>query len=104
MMARLLDEAQKDERQDAARLEGRNVFPPTLEPARREPPTHPALRRVGAGRLHFAPAPTVRTDAAPARRARRVDWAERIFEAGWMALVLGCAAECISRLLWAVGP
>ena len=105
-MARLLDEAQKDELRDAIRLEGRDVFPPTLEPARLEPLTHPALPRVGGARLHFAPAPMDGAEEAAVSvpRKSRMDWTERVFEAGWMMLTLGCAAECVYRLLWAVGP
>jgi len=100
------DETQNDETRGALRLVEWDVFPPTLEPARLEPPTHPALPRLRPGRLRFAPAPVDRTDkpTAPARRPRRVDWGERLFEAGWMVLALGCAAECVYRLLWAVQP
>ncbi len=87
---------------DTARLSEQEVFPPALEPAGLEPPAHPALPRVGAGRLRFAPAPAngAAEPAAPARRTRRVEWVERVFEAGWMTL----AAECVYRLLWAVQP
>lgn len=106
-MAHTQDEIQSrnNETQSAAGWDERGVSPPTLEPARLQPPTHPALPRVGTGRLRFAPAPADRNGepAAPARRLRRTNWVERVFEAGWMALALGCAGECVYRLLWAVG-
>ena len=35
-------------------------------------------------------------------RKRRVDWAGKVFDAGWIALILSCTLECIYRLLWAV--
>ena len=37
-------------------------------------------------------------------RRRRVDWAGKVLDAGWMALMLSCTVACISRLLWAVQP
>lgn len=97
MMERLSDMTRQGERE---------IFPPVLEPVTLEPPTHPALPCVGAGRLRFAPAPADRVaeQVAPARRTRRVEWVERAFEAGWMTLALACAAECVYRLLWAVQP
>ena len=49
------------------------------------------------------PLETART-AAPARPKRRGDVAGRILDAGWAALLLSCAWECVSRLLWAVQP
>ena len=33
--------------------------------------------------------------------APRHFWTERAFEAGWVALVLACAAEGVCRLWWA---
>ncbi len=98
------DETQNDETRGALRLVEWDVFPPTLEPARLEPPTHPALPRMGTGRLRFAPAPADRIDEPIAPMRRRVDWGERLFEAGWVALTLACAAEGVYRLLWAVQP
>jgi len=35
-------------------------------------------------------------------RKRRVDWAGKVLDAGWMALMLSCTGECVYRLLWAV--
>lgn len=100
------DGTQNDETRFALRLVEWEVSPPTLEPARLEPPTHPALPRLRAGGLRFAPAPADSHDtpAAPARRRRGMDWKERCFEAGWIALTLACAAEGVFRLLWAVQP
>ena len=44
------------------------------------------------------------TPATPACRQRRVDWAGRVLNAAWMALMLSCTGECVCRLLWAVQP
>lgn len=100
------DGTQNDETRVALRLVEWEVSPPTLEPARLEPPTHPALPRLRPGGLRFAPAPADIHDkaTAAARHKRGMDWKERCFEAGWIALTLACAAECVSRLLWAVRP
>ncbi len=105
-MAHTMDETQNNEAHSASRHDGRDVSPPALGMVRLEPPTHPALPRLDVGELRFASAPADRVDepAVPARRTRRTDWGERAFEAGWMALTLGCAAECVYRLLWAVRP
>lgn len=81
----------------------RKVSPPGAGPGRIEPPTHPAVPRLTAGRLRFAPAPAEETDrpAAPARRrdSSRRDWTEHAFEAGWGGLLVACAAECARHLL-----
>ena len=97
---------QFDETQSVICRAEQDVFLPALEMARLEPPTHPALPRLRTGRLHFAPAPTdgVDENVAPARRPHRSIWGERVFEAGWLALILGCAAECVYRLFWAIQP
>lgn len=95
-MAHTQDEIQSrnNETQSAAGWDERGVSPPTLEPARLQPPTHPALPRVGAGRLRFAPAPADRNGepAAPARRLRWTNWVERVFEAGLRGRVDGAGA------------
>ena len=80
------------------------VTPPVLGRERIEPPTHPAMPRLHAGRLRFAPAPADDTDDAdrpvgPARLSCRRDWIERAFEIGWVGLIVACAAECAWRLL-----
>ena len=55
----------------------------------------------------FAPLLEATRNAAPtthAYRKRRVDWAGKVLDAGWMALMLSCAVGCFCRLLWAVQP
>lgn len=42
-----------------------------------------------------------RRNAPTAQPAPPHFWTERAFEAGWVALVLACAAEGVCRLLWA---
>lgn len=95
-MAQLLDKTRDGETQSSVNLVEQDVLLPM----------HPALPRLRSGRLRFAPAPTRRADgiADPVRRARRVDWVGRLFEAGWAALLLGCVGECLYRLLWAIQP
>ena len=82
----------------------REVSPPVAGPGRIEMPTHPAMPRLHTERLRFAPAPT--GGAAPNGNAeqptdpaRRMDWMERVFEAGWVGLLVACAAECARCLL-----
>ena len=97
---------QLDETQNIIGRAEQDVFLPALEPARLEPPTHPALPRLRTGRLHFAPTPAdgVAKTVTPTRRPHRGVWVERVFEAGWLALILGCAVECVYRLFWAIQP
>lgn len=69
---------------------------------------YPSLPPVGAGRLHFAPggeaAPTAPVPNLRTATAQRSARCERFFEAGWMLLILACAAEGVFRLLWAAQP
>ena len=48
--------------------------------------------------------PQTAAPATSACRKRRADWIGRVLNAGWMALMLSCAGECVYRLLWAVQP
>lgn len=52
----------------------------------------------------FPPVLKSARSVAPACRKRRTDWAGRVVNAGWMALMLSCTVECVCRLLWAVQP
>jgi len=95
---------QVEKPQSAGRQTAQEIFPPTVGPGRIEMPTHPAMPRLHAGRLRFAPAPADDTDDAdrpvgPARLSCRRDWIERVFEIGWVGLIVACAAECAWRLL-----
>ena len=58
----------------------------------------------GAKQTLFPTALEPAQTAAPARPKRRGDVAGRILDAGWATLLLSCAGECVSRLLWAVQP
>ena len=83
---------------------GRKVSAPVVSPGRIEMPTHPAMPRLRAGRLRFAPAPIddSKDSDRPAismRLPRPADWVEQAFEAGWVGLMAACAAECAYRLL-----
>lgn len=105
-MAQLIDETRSTKPQSSFSHQEREIFLPVLKPTRLEPPISPTLLRLHTGRLRFAPPPVKEQDepAAPVHHTRRIEWVERLFEASWMTLLLACAAECVSRLLWAIQP